>query len=163
MSLAIPPARFALTTLIAARLSPAPAEVRHICPPQPLSYTLPSAIVRAAAEVAAAALFAVVALLRATSSFARLERKSSANQPSGSDPLTLPFTQPPVRVVLGVVRVVLGVVRVVLGVVRVVRGVARVVLGVVRGVRGLFALSGAFFELFWELFWVLFWHLFAVF
>ena len=62
----------------------------------------------AAAEVAAAAVFAVVALLRATSSFARLERKSSANQPSGSDPLTLPFAQPPVRVVLGIVRVVLG-------------------------------------------------------
>ena len=94
MSLAIPPARFALTTLIAARLSPAPAEVRHICPPQPLFYTLPGAIVRAAAEVAAAALLAVVTLLRATSSFAWLQRKSSANQPSGSDPLTLPFTQP---------------------------------------------------------------------
>ena len=115
----------------------------------------------AAAEVAAAAVFAVVALLRATSSFARLERKSSANQPLGSDPLTLPFAQPPVRVVLGVVRVVLGFVRVGLGVIRVVRGFAGVVLGVVR--RGGFELSGAFFELVWELLWVLFWHLLAVF
>ena len=100
-------------------------------------------------------------VVRATSSFALLERKSSANQPLGSDPLTLPFAQPPVRVVLGVVRVVLGFVRVGLGVIRVVRGFARVVLGVVR--RGGFELSGAFFELVWELLWVLFWHLLAVF
>ena len=66
--------------------------------------------------------------------FARIEKKSSAKQPTGSNPLTLPFAQPPVRVNVGVVRVVPGVVNVGLGVVPVVHRFARVVKEVVRNV-----------------------------